>query len=183
MEEKLEENPDIYFDDDCLIEDDYYRSIKDLIKCNFCHKILHEPMMCLDCQAAFCKNCKDELENINHKCEKPSYVQNKSAISLIGQLKYLCKNCKSEIKEIDIENHLKEDCLKNENPSKLINAIYRKKALKKLNRQEIKSISEQNKKVNHISGKKNKILIFITFSSFYFSNIIRKRWSWEIILS
>ena len=68
------------------------------------------------------------------------------------------QNCKTEVKEIDIENHIKEGCLKNENPTKLINSIYRKKALKKLTQQEIKRITEENKKVNHISGKKNKII-------------------------
>ena len=158
MKEELEDDSGVYFDDDCLIHDEYYNSVKNLIKCNFCHKILQEPMMCLDCQSPFCKNCKDELENFNHKCEKPTYVQNKNAISLIGQLKYLCKNCKTEVKELDIENHIKEGCLKNENPTKLINSIYRKKALKKLTQQEIKRITEENKKVNHISGKKNKII-------------------------
>ena len=155
---KLEDDLDMYFDEDCLIKDEYYNSVKNLIKYNFCHKILQELMMYLRCKVLFCKNCKDELENFNHKCEKPTYVQNKNAISLISQLKYLCKNCKAEVKEIDIENHIKEGCLKNENPTKLINSIYRKKALKKLTQQEIKRITEENKKVNHISGKKNKII-------------------------
>ena len=44
------DNSDIYFTDDCLIEDEYYNGIKDLIKCKFCHKILKDPMMCNDCQ-------------------------------------------------------------------------------------------------------------------------------------
>ena len=33
-----------------------------------------------------------------------------------------------------------------------------KKALKKLTQKEIKRITEENKKVNHISGMKNKII-------------------------
>ena len=59
MKGEVEDDSGVYFDDDCLIEDDYYNSVKNLIKCNFCNKILQEPMMCLDCQSALCKNCKD----------------------------------------------------------------------------------------------------------------------------
>jgi len=46
---ELEDDLDIYFDEDCLIKDEYYNSVKNLIKYNFCHKILQEPMMCLEC--------------------------------------------------------------------------------------------------------------------------------------
>ena len=145
------DNSDVYFTDDCLIEDEYYNGIKDLIKCKFCHKILKDPMMCNDCQGAFCKSCSEELINDNHKCEKPTFAKNKNAIEMIKKLKYLCNNCKREIREMDIEDHIKEGCIKNKNPTKLINSIYRKKTLKKLDVNEKKKLSD--KKVNHISCK------------------------------
>ena len=49
---------------------------------------------------------------------------------MIQKLKYLCNNCKQEVKEADIESHIKNGCIKNKNPTKLIDAIYRKKEKK-----------------------------------------------------
>ena len=134
--------------------------------------------MCMECQSSFCKKCTEEMKNEiinNHKCENPNYLNNKNAIDLLGKLNYQCKNCKMDIKKKDIENHLKEGCIKNKNPVKLMNAIYRKASLKKLNSEEIKKLS--GKKVNHISGK----IIFII--NLFYSNIIGKRKCWKIILN
>ena len=142
-----------YFDENSLIKDDYYNSIKNLIKCKYCNKILKEPMMCKECQLAICKNCIDNLNKDNHECENPVFTKNTQAISLLGTLKYLCQNCKGEIKGDDIENHLKNGCIKNNNPTKLIDAIFRKKVLTKLDKEEIKKLSEQKDKVNHLSSK------------------------------
>lgn len=157
---KENQEDDVFFDDSCLIEDDYYSSIKELIKCKICKKILKEPMMCLGCQSAFCKNCTDNLNQENHSCENPKYQENKTAISLLKTLKYLCKNCKSEVKAGDIENHLEKGCQKNENPTKYINEIFRKQSLIRLNHDEIKKLSENKKKVNHITSKINIFIIF-----------------------
>ena len=110
-------------------------------------------MMCRECLGTFCLNCIEELGKDNHKCESPVYVENTNAKALLGTLKYLCKNCKSEIKGSDIENHLKEGCKKNQNPSKLMDGIYRKEKLRKLSPGEIKKLSDENTKVNHISSK------------------------------
>jgi len=41
--------------------DDYYKGIKSLIQCKYCNKILKDPMMCKECQGAYCNNCIDEL--------------------------------------------------------------------------------------------------------------------------
>ena len=151
-----------YFDKNILIEDDHYNSIKSIIQCKYCNKILKEPMMCKECLGAFCKNCIDELGKNNHKCESPVYVENTNAKALLGTLKYLCKNCKSEVKGSDIENHLKEGCEKNENPSKLMDCIFRKKSLTKLKQEEIKKLEDKKTNMYHISSK---IFIFIIFST------------------
>ena len=153
MKENKKEDINSYFDENSLIEDDYYNNIKNLIKCKYCNKILKEPMMCKECLGSFCKNCIDELGKDNHKCKSPVYIENTNAKSLLGTLKYLCKNCKSEIKGSDIENHLKEGCISNRNMSKLFDAIYRKEKLRKLSPDEIKRLSNENFSVNHISCK------------------------------
>ena len=153
MKENQKEDITSYFDENSLLEDDYYNNIKNLIKCKYCNKILKEPMMCRECLGTFCLNCIEELGKDNHKCESPVYIENTNAKSLLGTLKYLCKNCKNEIKGKDIENHLKDGCKKNLNPSKLMDAIYRKEKLRKLSPGEIKKLSDENTKVNHISSK------------------------------
>ena len=142
-----------YFDENSLIEDDHYNSIKSIIQCKYCNKILKEPLMCRECLGTFCLNCIEELGKDNHKCESPVYIENTNAKSLLGTLKYLCKNCKSEIKGSDIENHLKEGCISNRNMSKLFDTIYRKEKLRKLALDEIKRLSNEKFNVNHISRK------------------------------
>ena len=149
-----DENNNKFFDENCLIEnDEYYNNIKDSIKCQFCHKILKEPMICFGCKESFCKKCTDILNNKNHECVNPKYEKNKHVIKLLNKLKYLWKNCLNEIKKEDIEIHLKKGCIKNKNPTKLVDIIYRKKQLKKLNADEISKIKNQGKNINHISGK------------------------------
>ena len=142
-----------YFDENSLIEDGYFNSIKSIITCQYCNKILKEPMMCQKCQGKFCKNCIEELGKDNHKCESPVYIENTNAKELLGTLKYLCKNCKSEIKGKDIENHLKEGCIRNRKPTELMDAIYRKQSLKKLTKEEIKKLQNEKNKANIITGK------------------------------
>ena len=174
------ENDDLYFDDNCIIEDDYYKCIKNLVTCKFCDKILKDPVMCTQCQEAYCKNCVKQLQNENekHKCENPSYIKNLNAISMLGKIKYLCKNCKNEIKQEDIEEHLNEGCIKHENPKKLIDTMFKKNCLQKLDRTQIKFLSVDNTKINHISGKINNIN-----SIFCCSNIIGEKWCWKIIFN
>ena len=152
MSENLTEETNKYFDENSLIEEDYYNGIKETIKCKYCNNILKSPMMCMECFLTFCKKCTEEMGDECHKCKEPKYVENKQTISLLGKLKYLCKNCNKEIFKADIEAHLKEGCAKNDNPTKLMDEIYRKKKLIKLNEDEIKKL--HGKKINHISGKK-----------------------------
>lgn len=155
MLEKRADDEEPYIDDNCLIENEYYNDVKEMIKCKYCDQILKDPMMCLTCQAPFCKNCTKNASKKNnkiHKCKKPKYVENKTVTKTMGKLKYLCKNCNREILKADIEAHLKEGCAKNDNPTKLMDEIYRKKKLIKLNEDEIKKL--HGKKINHISGKK-----------------------------
>ena len=161
-------NSNNYFNDDSLVEDDYYFRIKEIIKCNACSKIiLKDPKMCDECNQSFCKNCSEEKSNNeNHKCENPTYKDNKILNSMLDGLTYLCNNCKREIKKKDIINHLKEKCEKVENTDKLFDALYRKKDLIRLSPEEIKRLP-QNKNINHISGK----IIFINI--IHFSDIIR----------
>ena len=159
----LENDENLFLDDNCLIEDEYYNTIKNSIKCKFCERLLNEPMMCMSCQDSFCEKCTKKLTRDSHSCENPIYIPNKALKNLLGKLKYLCKNCLFEVKKEDIDNHLKKGCFKNKTPTKLINVIYRKKQLRILNDDEKNNLYEQKKNVNHISCKFILLIIFVLF--------------------
>jgi len=36
-----------YFSDDCIVKDNFFISIEDLLKCPLCNKILKEPYKCI----------------------------------------------------------------------------------------------------------------------------------------
>ena len=74
LEKEIEDDLEPYFDENNPIEDDYYKGIKSLIQCKYCNKILKDPMMCKECQGAYCNNCIDELNSDNHKCKKPLII-------------------------------------------------------------------------------------------------------------
>ena len=157
---------DLFITDDCVIKDDTYNSIKDIILCKECQKILKEPMFCVNCQNNFCKNCIK-----NNCCENPNYVPSKDKRHTLSILKFLCRNCYREIKYDDVESHLKAGCKKVEKPTKLIDLIYnqKRKKFRKLDNDEIKALS--NQKLNHLSSK-NK---FFYFYYSIISNNIRQR--------
>ena len=58
-----------------------------------------------------------------------------------------------EIKKQDIKNHIEKGCVRNANPTKLMDAFQRKVSLRKVDSSEIKEFPERKIKVNHISGK------------------------------
>ena len=165
MSDKNNININLYFDEDCIIKNEYYNGVINLIKCKFCNNILKEPMMCKTCHESFCKICTKKMKknkNEIHPCKNPSYVNNINLKSIIGKIKYLCKNCKKEIKQEDIESHVKEGCIEKERPSKLMEYITRKNSLRKLSNDERRILDRKNKKINHISSK-----IILYFISFY----------------
>ena len=153
-----------FLTDDCIIEDEVYAGIKDIIKCKYCFKILKEPMICRDCQNVYCKACIDKKPNIC-KCKNPDYVPSIDKKAVLSMLKYRCKNCKKEVKYNEVESHLNKGCKKNLTETKLIEQIYKKKKLKKLSYDEIGEITNKGQKINHLSSKKLFLFIFIFVNS------------------
>ena len=147
-----------YITDECIIDDDTYREIKDLIKCNKCNKILKEPMLCKSCQTTYCKSCiEDWSQNYNHcpnNCENPEYVKSIDKSALLSTLKFLCNNCKEEVKYNNVESHLKLGCQTNQTTSKLFQTITKKKKLRKLTSEEVQRVKDEGEKINHLSSKK-----------------------------
>ena len=154
-----------FITDDCIIQDDVYSGIKDIIKCKLCSKILKEPMICRECQNVYCKTCIDKSANkkkICPNCQNPDYVPSIDKKTVLSMLKFRCKNCKNEIKYNDVESHLNTGCKKNVTENKLIEQIYKKKELKKLTPDEIEEVRNKGHKINHLSSKNN-IFIYIYF--------------------
>lgn len=153
-----------YITDDCIIEDELYKSIKNLIKCNICQKIIKDPIRCKSCQNSYCKACIDNwIKNQNkcpNECQNPEYIKNLEIPALLTNIKYLCKNCKQEIKYYDVESHLKEGCKTNKSPTKLIDIIYKKKKLQRIPKDDIGRIRKDEKGINHLSSKKNILFNF-----------------------
>ena len=154
----MDNNPnEEYIDDDCLIKDENYLTFKSLMECFICKKILKNPMICLNCQTNFCKNCIEkwceDFSKCPKNCEEPKYKVNNDKLALLSMLKFKCRNCKNEIKYNEIKSHLDLGCGKNIEENRLCDVIYKKKKLKKLTSEEIKSVTGQNKEINYITSK------------------------------
>ena len=145
-----------YFSDDCIVKDNFFISIEDLLKCPLCNKILKEPYMCKDCQSVYCKKCLENNSNLK-KCPKDgkeiTFIYSIVKNDLLSKLKYKCKKCSKIVIQTDIKSHLEENCKHEENNRKrektLAEIIRTKKQLIKLSEKEI-----QKKKIdNTLNGK------------------------------
>ena len=146
---------DEYFSDDCVVEDTLYISLKDLITCPLCSKILKEPYICNECQKVYCKKCLEKdyrLKICPEKKIQTKFSPDVNSNRLISNLKYRCRNCLEIVVQSDIKTHLESNCRKAERVKKektLSEIIQTKKELIKLSLNEVK-----NKIVdNTISGK------------------------------
>ena len=151
MLKESNKNLESYFDENSPIKDDFFNAFKNMIACRYCGEILKDPLICIECQESFCSKCTKELNKKIHQCIHPSFQKNISAISLLENVKYLCNNCKNVIPKKNIEKHLKDGCIKIENP--LINEIFRKESLQKLTDDELKNLSKEKNNINHLTCK------------------------------
>ena len=139
---------DEYFDENSPIENQLYLSLKDLLICPYCHKLLKNPFMCSKCQKNYCKKCLEDYSNMK-KCpndNKESEFKHSIMINeMLSKLKYKCKNCKKEIFQSDIKAHLENNCehVEVERKKTLSEEIHTEKKLIKLTKEKM-----ENKKVD-----------------------------------
>ena len=144
---KLEKNE--YFTDDSVVEDQLYLSLKDLLICPYCHKLIKNPFMCNKCQKNYCKKCLEDFSNMK-KCpydNKESEFKHSIMINeMLSKLKYKCNNCKKEIPQSDIKSHLETNCeyVELEHQKTLAEIIQTKKELIKLSPQEMEGKKVDN---------------------------------------
>ena len=159
---------DAYFSEDCLVKNDLYSTVKDLIICPKCKKLFQNPLMCSNCGETYCGKCI----NNKSKCEKCSheniiFKENISKKQILSNLKYKCKNCLEEIIQKDINSHLKLNCEhKEEETRKTLNEIYTtKKTFKKLSNKEVKKLINKKEKIYVIKGNFFKYNIILNYSN------------------
>jgi hypothetical protein len=107
----------MFLDSQNVVNQDYYKEIKDNIICSICKGILYNPVQCSKCQNCFCKKCIDKWKQVNNKCpfkcEKNSYQSNRFITNILSKLIFQCKNgCNAEIEYDKIKKHYTEECPK-----------------------------------------------------------------------
>lgn len=114
-----------YINEDYVIKDEIYDSIKDSIICQICRDIIVIPMKCMKCPNIFCIKCIEKWNSRNktcpNRCQNPNYKYNEPMFKKLSKLKFECKNCNNIIKYDDMRKHFYSKCGKEEIDSKVYN--------------------------------------------------------------
>ena len=144
-----------YFSEDCIVENVYYKTLKDLLTCPLCNKLFKDPLMCSDCQNVYCQKCL-ELKYLKDKicpnnCKNAKFVKSITKNEMLSKILYKCKNCSNEVKQSDINAHLESNCKKER--TKTLSELYQtKKEIIKLSPEEMSKIDKNT--INHFTSKK-----------------------------
>ena len=145
-----------YFSEDCIVENDYYKAIKNLLICPLCNKLYKKPLMCSICQNVYCQNCLEQYVKKKicpNNCNNNKFTKSISRNELLSKVVYKCKNCSKEVFLNDIKAHLESNCLPNIEKTKTLSELYQtKKEIVKLSPEEMKKIDKS--KINHFTSKK-----------------------------
>ena len=140
-----------YINEDTIIEDDIYSNFKDSVICGICSNILIKPIMCMNCQNAYCQKCINDWSKRDNRCpyhcENPSYKKSIEKSNILSKLKFKCDKCDGEILYDNVKKH--SEICKSEKVQKINIA-----RLKKLDRNEVKGINDKEKKdITYITCK------------------------------
>lgn len=102
------------FEENDIVNREYYEGIKDIIKCGICLDIVKEPVQCSKCQHYFCSQCSKQLKNCPFRCENSSIIPSFTCNQLLSGLKIKCK-CGNEIGYDFLRKHKEKDCKKENN--------------------------------------------------------------------
>ena len=144
-----------YFSDDCIVENSYYNTLKNLLICPICNKLYKEPLMCSGCQKVYCKKCLTEYLDKNkcpNNCQNCNYAKSIIKNEMLSKIVYKCKNCSKEVKQNDINAHLESNCQPDLEKRKTLKEIYQtKKEIVKLSPKEMSKIDKNT--INHFTSK------------------------------
>ena len=109
---------DKYINEETLIKTETFYKHTDQIICQICSCIIIDPVMCLNCQNHYCKQCIEDWQKKKNicpnLCEEPIFKKVIEKNRLIKDMKFRCiKGCGAEIPFDDIEKHYSSNCLEN----------------------------------------------------------------------
>ena len=103
-----------YINEKTLIKDEIYKQFESSVCCAICQDIIIEPVMCMNCQALYCKSCQEKMSKTSTICTNrcPNAIYEKSILAqgLLSKLKFKCENCEEIIDYDDIKKHSLTKC-------------------------------------------------------------------------
>lgn len=103
-----------YINIDTIENKNSYELIKDSITCHICTEIMIRPVMCMNCQHAYCKRCIEHWNNNKNycpnKCPNPIYRYSVLVGNLLSSLEIRCKDCGILIHYDNMEKHVLSKC-------------------------------------------------------------------------
>lgn len=152
------------FNDDTVIKNDIYNSLKDLIICSLCSNIMIDSKMCMTCQSSFCNECLEEyLKSNKNKCPKgcnnPNFEKNIEGNNLIVKFSFKCIKCRKEMKYNDLLKHYETECsLRNSTNNNNNNLAHKKtlshKGFKILTNSQMEQLRNEGNDIKSMVGKK-----------------------------
>ena len=102
---------------DYVIQDEFFKSVKEEVTCSICLDIKIGPLMCQKCQNSYCAKCIENWRKNSYqcpfKCEYPSYQSARIVKNLICKLNVKCKNgCNKIIPYEKLQSHYESECEK-----------------------------------------------------------------------
>ena len=103
------EDEENLFDEEDIVNKEYYEGIKSMINCLVCLNIVKDPVQCDKCQHYFCSGCIKNLNICPLRCRDNKYIPSIACKQLLSELKIKCK-CGKEIKYDFFKKHKEDEC-------------------------------------------------------------------------
>jgi hypothetical protein len=106
-----------YINENNIMNVELYNIFRDSLSCQICTNIFIEPMMCMNCQNSYCKNCIRKWSAFDGKCpnrcENPNYQNSRDKNDLLSKIKFKCKFCNNIFEYNEMINHYNLGCHNN----------------------------------------------------------------------
>ena len=137
-----------YVNEETVIKNELYESLKDNILCQICQCFMIEPIICLNCQNYFCNDCIESWKKKSNlcplNCENPIYKSVIGKNNLISKLKFKCiKGWGEELLYDNIKEHYNSKCDKKESQEKI----------KFLTSEQVKQLKKKGENIEYMSSK------------------------------
>ena len=104
-----------YVNEDTIIKNELYETLKDDITCSLCQHLMIYPVMCMNCMNIYCKKCIEDWTKKGggcpNKCNEYKFKDVIEKNNHITKFKFKCiKGCGAEIPFLDLNKHYSENC-------------------------------------------------------------------------